>query len=298
MRTLVRKTPSHPAERRLSALLWSTNTRSRLRDIPPSRTPASAVGWSILNAPHCFAGLEFTHTDTRSRRWTAVKELHVRRLVLRLPGPDPLQGALARRDRRPLVRLRLRRAAEAAHVPEVHVHEGVGGAGGGERGDAAVRAAVVAVVRGAVVRVGRVAVVAVRVGSVGSRGRVALRAAQTRLPVAHQHRHGDAPRRRRRVQLARRLQGLVLPLPLALVAAVLEPDLHLVGGELEGGGQVLALGGGQVALLLEAPLQLEDLRLREEHPGSPPAPLLLRRPIRVGLAALRCVLPGHQTAAL
>ena len=214
-----------------------------------------------------------------------------------LPGPDPLQGALARCDRGPLVCLGLRGAAEAAHVSQVHVHEGVGGAGRREGGDARVRAAVVGVVRGAVVRVRRVSVIAVRVGSVRSRGAEALRTAQARLPVPDQHRHGDAPGRGR-VVLPRRLQGLVLPLSFALVAAVLEPDLHLVRGELQGGGQVLPLRRGQVALLLEAPLQLEDLRLGEEHPGSPPAPLLLHRPLGVSLPALRRLLPGHQPAAL
>ena len=188
-------------------------------------------------------------------------------------------------------------AAEAAHVPQVHAHEGVGGAGRRQGGDAGVRAAVVGVVRGAVVCVGLVSVITVRVGAVRSGGRVALRAAQTRLPIADQHRHGDAPRRGR-VVLPRRLQGLVLPLPFALVAAVLEPDLHLVRGEFEGGRQVLALRGGQVALLLEAPLQLEDLRLGEEHPGPPPAPLLLHRPLRVALPAFHRLLPGHVPAAL
>lgn len=95
-----------------------------------------------------------------------------------------------------------------------------------------------------------------------------------------------------------RLQRLVLPLPLALVSAVLEPDLHLVGGEFEAGRQVLSLRGGQVSLQLEATLELEDLRLGEEHAGPPPVPLLLRRPITVSLPALRGLLPGHQTAAL
>ncbi|TNN37005.1 hypothetical protein EYF80_052835 [Liparis tanakae] len=119
------------------------------------------------------------------------------------------------------------------------------------------------------------------------------------------HRHGDAPGRRRRVLLLllraprRRLQGLVLPLPLALVAAVLEPDLHLVGGELQGAGQVLALRRGQVALLLEAPLQLEHLRLGEEDPRPAAAALLLgRRPLRVARPGLRRLLPGRQRAAL
>lgn len=222
-----------------------------------------------------------------------------RSVLVRLPGPDPLQGALAGCDRCPLVCLGLWGAAEAAYTSQVHVHEGVGGVGRRKGRDACVRAAVVGVVSGAVVCICRwVSVITVRVGSVrGSSRGVALRTAQTRLPISDQHRYGDAPGRGR-VVLPRRLQRFVLPLPLALVAAVLEPDLHLVRGEFEGGRQVLPLRGGQVALLLEAPLQLEDLRLGEEHPGSPPAPLLLHRPFRVDLPALRCLLPGHQTTAL
>lgn len=145
-----------------------------------------------------------------------------------LPGPDPLQGALAGCDRCPLVCLGLWGAAESAHVSQVHVHEGVGGAGRRQGGDAGVRAAVVAVVSGAVVCVSRVSVVAVRVGSVrSSSGGVALRAAQTRLTISDQHRHCNAPGRRR-VVLPRRLQRFVLSLPFALIAAVLKPDLHLV----------------------------------------------------------------------
>lgn len=218
-------------------------------------------------------------------------------VLVRLPGPDPLQRALTRCDRCPLVCLSLWGAAEAAHVSQVHVHEGVGGAGGRKGGDTGVGAAVVGVIRRAVVRVGRVSVIAVRIGSVrsSSRGGIALRSSQTWLPIPNQHRHGHAPRRRR-MMLPRRFQRLVLPLPFALVAAVLKPDLHLVRSEFEGGRQVLSLRGGQVALLLEAPLQLEDLRLGEKHSGSPPAPLLLHRPLRVALPALGCFLPGHQPA--
>ncbi len=230
-----------------------------------------------------------------------MKELHKKRdtssVLVRLPGPDPLQGALAGCDRCPLMCLALWGAAEAAHISQVHVHEGIGGAGRRKGGDAGVSAAVVGVVRGAVVCICWVSVITVRVGSVRSSSGIALCTAQTRLPISDQHRHGDAPGRRR-VVLPRRLQRLVLSLPFALVAAVLEPDLYLVRGEFEGGRQVLALGGGQVALLLEAPLQLEDLRLGEEHPGSPPAPLLRHRPLRVALPALRCIIPGHQTTAL
>lgn len=175
--------------------------------------------------------------------------------------------------------LGLWRAAEAADISQVHVHEGVRSAGRRERGDAGVRAAVVAVISGVVVRVGRVSIVTVRVGSVWSSGCVALRASQTRLPISDQHRHSDSPWRGRMVLLPGHLQRFVLALAFALVAPVLKPDLHLVGGEFERGGQVLPLRRRQVALLLEASLQLEDLSLGEKHPGSPPAPLLLHRPL-------------------
>lgn len=87
--------------------------------------------------------------------------------------------------------------------------------------------------------------------------------------------------------VAGQLQGLVLPLPLALVPPVLEPDLHLRGGELEGGGELLALWGGQVALLLEAPLQLEHLGLGEEDARLPAGSLLLGAGLlQVGFVAL------------
>lgn len=75
--------------------------------------------------------------------------------------------------------------------------------------------------------------------------------------------------------VTRQFQGLVLPLPLAFVPPVLEPDLDLRGGELEGAGEVLPLRGGQVALLLETPLQLEHLGLGEEHAGFSAGSLLL-----------------------
>lgn len=247
----------------------------------------------MAKAQYRFTVCSYVHTQVVSH---ARRKSPVWKSVPRLPGPDALQGALAGGHRWSLVRLRLRGAAETARVAQVHVHEGAGSAGGGQRGNAAVRAAVVAVVGRAVVCVGRVSVVTVRVGTVRSR-RVALRPAQTRLPVPDQDRDGDAPRRRR-VVLARRLQGFVLSLPFAFVAAVLEPDLHLVGGEFEGGRQVLALRRGQVALLLEASLQLEDLSLGKEDPGSPPAPLLLRRSLRVALRVLRCLIPGHKTTAI
>ena len=53
--------------------------------------------------------------------------------------------------------------------------------------------------------------------------------------------------------------GLLLGGPLHLVAVVLEPDLHLCGGEVDEARQLLDLGGAQVLLLLEPPLQLVHL---------------------------------------
>ena len=95
------------------------------------------------------------------------------------------------------------------------------------------------------------------------------------------------------VVVPRHLQRLVLPLPLAFVPPVLEPDLDLGGGELQGAGQVLSLRGGQVALLLEAPLQLEHLSLGEEDAGFPPGPLLLGGgSVRVWLLAVSAQRPA------
>ena len=67
---------------------------------------------------------------------------------------------------------------------------------------------------------------------------------------------------------------LQLP-PLGLVAAVLEPDLHLGLGQLQGPGQVGALRARQVALVAEASLQLVDLPVRERGSRSLATRLLL-----------------------
>lgn len=77
------------------------------------------------------------------------------------------------------------------------------------------------------------------------------------------------------VMVTSQFQGLILPLPLTFVPPVLEPDLDLCGGELQGAGEVLPLRGRQVTLLLEAPLQLEHLSLGEEDAGFSAGPLLL-----------------------
>lgn len=107
-----------------------------------------------------------------------------------------------------------------------------------------------------------VVVVVVRIRAHCDVIRRTVASAETRLTVSHEHRDGYSARRQR---VAGQLQALVLPLPLALVPPVLKPDLDLCGGQLEHGGQLLSLRRGQVALLLETPLQLEHLSLGEEH---------------------------------
>jgi len=97
-------------------------------------------------------------------------------------------------------------------------------------------------------------------GGVAARGAAAA-AGAARLAVADQHGHGDAPRRRQRSQV----ESALLAGLLQLVAVVLEPDLHLRRRQAQDAGEVLALRRRQVALLAEAALQLERLRLREEN---------------------------------
>jgi len=76
--------------------------------------------------------------------------------------------------------------------------------------------------------------------------------------VPDQHFHGHFLRRGRRRQ---KIRGHLTPL--GLVASVLEPDLDLRLGELEGGREVRALRPGEIALVIEAPLELEHLRVRK-----------------------------------
>lgn len=90
----------------------------------------SAHGRSIQTQIHCMRNTVFwgvltklTHTLSHTLRkgcgLTKMKALHLKKkkkVVVRLPGPDPLQGALAGCDRCPLVRLGLWGAAEAAHA--------------------------------------------------------------------------------------------------------------------------------------------------------------------------------------
>lgn len=182
-----------------------------------------------------------------------------------LPGPDALQGTLSARGprRRTLVqRLRAAAAPEAGQV--AHVHEGAASrrtAGGlhgrgRRRGPAAAAATATACrVRTAIAAaVGRggggcsgggcgggcrvpIAIGGEAVVGVGSRAHAVGRAvgwrarSDARLAVPHQHRHRHTARRRRG-RVPAQLQRLVLPLSLALVPAILEPDLHLGGREL------------------------------------------------------------------
>jgi len=81
------------------------------------------------------------------------------------------------------------------------------------------------------------------------------------LPVPHQDRHHDPAQHHLRVG------QLLGASSLHLVAVVLEPDLHLRGGQAQQVRHVFALRRRQVALLAEAPLQLEGLCLGEEHPA-------------------------------
>lgn len=81
--------------------------------------------------------------------------------------------------------------------------------------------------------------------------------------VADQHLHGHFLRRRGRGhQIGGHLASL------GFVPSVLEPDLDLGLGEFERGGEVRALRSGQIALMIEAPLELEHLRVRERGAGT------------------------------
>jgi len=83
-----------------------------------------------------------------------------------------------------------------------------------------------------------------------------------RLAVPHQDRNRDPSGSGRRQ--GSQLQILILTEPLQLVATILEPDLHLLRGELEQLCQLVAFGRRQVALLFEARLQFVDLENETE----------------------------------
>lgn len=127
---------------------------------------------------------------------------------------------------------------------------------------------------------------ALRHADAASCAALAAAGSDARLPVPHEDRHGHPPRRRQRGDAAPAaapdsraashallVDALLLLGALSLVAVVLEPNLDLRGRQSDDGRQVLALGGGQVALLAEASLKLVGLRLAEED--APFALLLL-----------------------
>ena len=63
--------------------------------------------------------------------------------------------------------------------------------------------------------------------------------------------------------------GMLQLLPLVLVAPVLEPDLYLRLGEVQHRRELFPLVRREILLDGEASLQLVDLGVREEGPGSP-----------------------------
>lgn len=65
------------------------------------------------------------------------------------------------------------------------------------------------------------------------------------------------------------LQGFVLPLALAFITAVLEPDLDLGGCQFQQCCHLLALWSREVSLLLEPSLELVDLRLGKQNSRLP-----------------------------
>lgn len=160
----------------------------------------------------------------------------------RLPSPDPrLHGGLQARG---LV------LSTAGH-PHAHVH-GIGGHPGVPPAVAGTeRAAAIGAVVGAI---------GVRAGGEAVRGWVRLGPPETRFAVPDEHGHCHPPRGQR---VGSQLQGFILPLPLALVPSVLEPDFHLRGGKLEHAGEVLPFRSGEVFLLLKSPLQFKHLSLGE-----------------------------------
>ena len=158
-----------------------------------------------------------------------------------LPGSDARHVPRGRWDPRALGRLLLGRRGE---VPQIHIHKRVsGGAGCWQGGQIGVGAGVRVGVDRVAVAVCRVTAVAVRGRSSHRVGSVIIRGSgQTRSPVADQHRDGHPPRGRWVVvvmvvvMMPRHLEALILSLPFAFVPPVLEPDLHLRGGEFECAG--------------------------------------------------------------
>lgn len=166
-------------------------------------------------------------------------------LLGRLPSPDPcLRRGLQARG------LVLSRA-------QAHVHGGA--AGGGAGGHPGVPPAIGSTIRAAAIGT-VVGAVGVRAGGDAVWGWVRLGAPKTGFAVPDQYGHCHPPRGQR---VGSQLQGFILPLPLAFVPPVLEPDFHLRGGELEHAGEVLPFRSGEVFLLLKSLLQFKHLSLGE-----------------------------------
>lgn len=136
---------------------------------------------------------------------------------------------MQRRNSRILVDLSLHRVAQIIDR-EIHIHKAASRCG---RGHGLYTWVVTAVVGrsgpSTVVGIVRISAISVRT-DVHVIWRVIRRGlSQARLPVSDQHRHGDSPRRRE----AYHFQRLVLALPFTFVSAVLKPNFHLGGGELQ-----------------------------------------------------------------
>jgi len=113
----------------------------------------------------------------------------------------------------------------------------------------------------------------------GEDGPAAVGAAQSvqrRRPGVDVHAEGETQRREARVEdgfmgpdAGHHFELLHLGLlePLGFGAAVLEPDLDLGLGQRQRGGELGPLGDGQVPLVLELPLQRQQLRTAEGRAG-------------------------------
>lgn len=129
---------------------------------------------------------------------------------------------------------------------------------------------------------------AIGVGADGDpiRSQVGLGSPKTRIAISDQHRNSHPTCWQ---WVGGHLQGSILPLPLAFVTPVLEPDFHLGGCELEHVGQVFPFQSREVFLLLESSLQFRHLSLGEQNTGFAPLRLL---GVVAGLSLLLVCLQG------
>ena len=108
----------------------------------------------------------------------------------------------------------------------------------------------------------------------------------------HAHHALGSVRHVRRFQFRRKL-------PLPLVAPVLEPDLHLGLGQVEGGCQTSPLRTGQVPLHVKCRLKLEHLAPAEHSSRLLLAPVLIVDVVAVGPhQAVSTVVHGHVIASI